>query len=453
LIKPGFEAELLAAKLLGTRAPFPQRVQRASPQPQAEVVLRQPAAITKSTPKSESTFQQYYQQNFTGNAICKRAMEELYSHFRGNVSGAAAAEVIVVHQEGGEEKGSVIQSYAPRQQARAYLYLQDLEIALSGTTKKEVVQDAEQKGSVTRDYAPRHQASAYLYLENLEKTLSGTKKEADQDEVASVKFCFKPSVGTWMMKPPIMLEQQQASTLVNLEVPTPKEDVASHCFRLKPSVGTWVMQPPVVIKQEQAYQYVPRHQAAASAYLEQLETSLKEPKTVAASEDIAQQRNSFNFKPSVGTWVMQPPTVIKQEQAYQYVPRHQAAASAYLEQLETSLKEPKTVAASEEIAQHYTPRFQAQAHVYLEKLEQSLRGTNKEEKPSETVQVYVPRHQATRHDYFEKLESSLSRTDSEQKEEKVPTMTRDAPKVCLSSSVLYGPSFWSAGLRPMPFFC
>merc|ERR1719506_2102492 len=148
------------------------------------------------------------------------------------------------------------------------------------------------------------------------------------------------------MKPPIMPEQQQASTLVKLEIPTPKEDVASHSFRFKPSVGTWVMQPPVVIKQEQAYQYVPRHQAAASAYLEQLETSLKEPKTVAASE---------------------------------------------------------------EIAQHYTPRFQAQAHVYLEKLEQSLRGTNKEEK--------------------------------------VPTMTRDAPKVCLSSSVLYGPSFWSAGLR------
>jgi hypothetical protein len=317
-------------------------------------------------------------------------MEELYSHFRGNVSGPAAVEVIAVHQEGGEEKGSVIQSYAPRQQARAYLYLKDLEITLSGTTKKEEVQDAEQKGSVTRDYAPRHQASTYLYLENLEEALSGTKKEADQDEVASVKFCFKPSVGTWMMKPPIMLEQQQASTLVKLEIPTPKEDVASHSFRFKPSVGTWVMQPPVVIKQEQAYQYVPRHQAAASAYLEQLETSLKEPKTVAASE---------------------------------------------------------------EIAQHYTPRFQAQAHVYLEKLEQSLRGTNKEEKPSETVQVYVPRHQATRHDYFEKLESSLSRTDSEQKEEKVPTMTRDAPKVCLSSSVLYGPSFWSAGLRPMPFFC
>lgn len=174
---PGFEAELLAAKLLGRRgaAGFKDCLPSTDPLPamQAEIVTSKlPDTIAEATTQIP-----FRCKPSVGTWILPRTMvlaRALHKQINEEVLAPYAPRLQAHNQLYLTSLGNVlsvnkipeVSPYSPRLQRRSCLHLAFLEEALSGATTLDIA-----------PYAPRLQARSHLYLESLESTLSVTKSE------------------------------------------------------------------------------------------------------------------------------------------------------------------------------------------------------------------------------------------------------------------------------------
>jgi len=188
---PGFEAELLAAKLLGRRAAagFKDGLPSTDPLPAMQVdcldetllnSLAKAEIVTSKLPDTiaEATTQIPFRcKPSVGTWILPRTMvlaralhkqinEEVLAPYAPRLQAHNQLYLTSLGNVLSVNKISEVSPYSPRLQRRSCLHLAFLEEALSGATTLDIA-----------PYAPRLQARSHLYLESLESTLSVTKSE------------------------------------------------------------------------------------------------------------------------------------------------------------------------------------------------------------------------------------------------------------------------------------
>lgn len=201
---PGFEAELIAAKLLGRRGAAGFKDCLPSTKPTEPIPAMQVDCLAEYSsfrfklssnlgPHFKAEFVTSKLPNTTGEATHKPLSQEF--RFKPSVGTWILPRTMVLacdlHKQINEE---VLAPYAPRLQARNQLHLTSLENALSVTKISEVAPYAprlQQRGCLhlafledalsgetkldIAPYAPRLQARSHLYLESLESALSVAK--------------------------------------------------------------------------------------------------------------------------------------------------------------------------------------------------------------------------------------------------------------------------------------
>jgi len=174
---PGFEAELLAAKLLGRRgaAGFKDCLPSTDPLPamQAEIVTSKlPDTIAEATTQIPFRCKPSVgtwilpRTMVLARALHKQINEEVLAPYAPRLQAHNQLYLTSLGNVLSVNKISEVSPYSPRLQRRSCLHLAFLEEALSGATTLDIA-----------PYAPRLQARSHLYLESLESTLSVTKSE------------------------------------------------------------------------------------------------------------------------------------------------------------------------------------------------------------------------------------------------------------------------------------
>lgn len=492
--KPGFEAELLAAKLLGRHGAIGYG------KPKPEVVLRK-----EVTP---SPFRQYYQQHFQGNAICNRGMEALYKSIVGKVSASCKAPEIDIKVKLPQHNEYSNFRFRPSVGTWNLTRHFEAEHIASKVQSNNALQVVATSPAVL---PPGHQRQFQQYYQQnfLGNSLSsgileGLYSQMRSDENANSNskpapapaghmFAHMPSVGTWHVpfKPIRTAPLVSAPYTECFHVPAPAP--AGRMFSHMPSVGTWhvpfepITTAPLVsstIEKVAQKAYAPRLQARSHEYRENLENALSG--TTSTIEPVPNkayaprfQARSHQYLTNLESALTRTTSTEEQPAPKAYVPRIQARSSQYLQTLENTLGgakigyAPRQQARScqhleslenalggvdsnkaETAQQVYTPSLQSRSHKYLENLEHALSGTI-EPLPA----PYAPRLQQQSHLYLNFLEEALSPAESlEEGSTQTPLPAdevqedRNVPgMVCIQSPILMGPSFWSMGLRPMPF--